>query len=132
MIGLDTNVVVRYLAQDEPRQSAAATRLMEKQLSSENPGFITLVTMCEVAWVLAGPYRADRKRIREVVEALLGTRQIEVESAELVWKALRAWEGSPADFSDALIGEVCAAKGARAVVTFDKAAAKLPSFELLS
>ena len=132
MIGLDTNVIVRYLAQDEPRQSAAATRLMEKQLSSENPGFITLVTMCEVAWVLAGPYRADRKRIREVVEALLGTRQIEVESAELVWKALRSWEGSPADFSDALIGEICVAKGARAVATFDKAAAKLPFFELLA
>jgi predicted nucleic-acid-binding protein len=67
-----------------------------------------------------------------VIEALLGTRQIEVESAELAWKALRAWEGSPAGFSDALIGEVCAARGAKKVMTFDKAAAKLPSFELLA
>ena len=132
MIGLDTNVIIRYLAQDEPRQSAAATRLMERTLSPENPGFITLVTMCEVVWVLAGPYKADRERIRSVVEGLLGTRQIEVESAELVWKALRAWEGSPAGFSDALIGEICAARGAMKVATFDKAAAKLPSFELLS
>jgi predicted nucleic-acid-binding protein len=132
VIGLDTNVLIRYLAQDEPRQSAAATRLMEKTLSPENPGFVTLVTLCEVAWVLAGPYGSDKGRIHAVIEALLGTRQVEVESAELVWKALRAWEGSPADFSDALIGEVCAAKGARAVVTLDKAAAKLPSFELLS
>ena len=132
MIGLDTNVLVRYLAQDEPRQSAAATRLMEKSLSPEEPGFVTLVTLCEVAWVLAGPYRADRGRIRSVIEALLGTRQIEVESAELAWKALRAWEGSPAGFSDALIGEVCAARGVKKVMTFDKAAAKLPSFELLA
>ncbi len=132
MIGLDTNVIVRYLAQDDPRQSAAATRLMEKALSPDEPGFITLITMCEVVWVLEGPYKAGRDRIRSVVEALLGTRQIEVESAELVWKALRTWERSVAGFSDALIGEVCAAKGARKVVTFDKAAAKLPSFELLA
>ena len=132
MIGLDTNVIVRYVAQDDPRQSAAATRLMEKSLSPENPGYVTLVAMCEVAWVLAGPYRADRERIRSVIEGLLGTRQIEVESAELVWKALRAWEGSQADFSDALIGEVCAASGAQKVMTFDKAAARLPHFELLA
>ena len=131
MIGLDTNVIVRYLAQDDPRQSAAATRLMEKSLSPANPGFIAVVTLCEVAWVLAGPYQADRQQLRSVIEGLLETREIEIESAELVWKALRAWEGTPAGFSDALIGEVCAAKGARKVVTFDKAAAKLPSFELL-
>ena len=132
MIGLDTNVIVRYLVQDETRQSAAATRLMEKSLSPEDPGFITLVTMCEVAWVLAGAYKADREQIHSVIEGLLGTRQIHVESAELVWKALRAWKGSSAGFSDALIGEVCSARGARKVMTFDKAAAKLPSFELLA
>ena len=132
MIGLDTNVIVRYLAQDEARQSAAATRLFEKTLTTESPGFITLVTLCEVAWVLAGPYKADRERIRSVIEGLLGTRQIEVESAELVWKALRAWAGSPAGFSDALIGEVCVARGAATVMTFDKAAAKLEAFELIA
>ena len=53
MIGLDTNVIVRYVVQDDPRQSAAATRLMEKTLSAENPGFVAVVTLCEVAWVLA-------------------------------------------------------------------------------
>jgi predicted nucleic-acid-binding protein len=67
-----------------------------------------------------------------VVEALLGTRQIVVESAELVWKALRAWRGSTSDLSDALIGEVAAAHGAAKTVTFDKAAAHLPGFELLA
>ena len=131
MIALDTNVVVRYLAQDEPRQSAAATRLMEKILTAENPGFISLVTLCEVAWVLGECYGADRERTRAVVEGLLGTRQLEVESPELVWKALRAWQGTNADFSDALIGQVALAHGASKVVTFDKSAARLPSFELL-
>lgn len=132
MIGLDTNVVVRYLAQDDARQSAAATRLFEKTLSPERPGFVSLVTMCEVAWVLAECYKADRDRIRAVIEGLLGSRQIHVQSAELVWKALRAWQGSAADFSDALIGELAISEGADKTVTFDKAAAKLATFELLS
>lgn len=131
MIGLDTNVIVRYVAQDDARQSAAATRLMEKTLSAESPGFVTLVTLCEVAWVLAECYGADRQRIRSVLEGLLETRQVLVESAELAWRALRAWQGSAADFSDALIDEIAAAAGATKVLTFDKAAAKLPSFELL-
>ena len=131
MIGLDTNVIVRYVAQDDARQSAAATRLMEGTLSAESPGFVTLVTLCEVAWVLAECYGADRQRIRTVIEGLLETRQIVVESAEVAWRALRAWQGSSADFSDALIGEIALSAGAKKVLTFDKAAAKLPAFELL-
>ena len=62
MTGLDTNVIIRYIAQDDPRQSAAATRLMEKTLTVEQPGFVTLVTLCEAAWVLAECYAADRAR----------------------------------------------------------------------
>ena len=132
MIGVDTNVVVRYLAQDDARQSAAATRFFEKTLSPDRPGFVSLVTMCEVAWVLAECYKADRGRIRTVIEGLLGSRQIQVQSAEVVWKALRAWQGSAADFSDALIGELAVSAGADKTVTFDKAAAKLAAFELLT
>lgn len=132
MIALDTNVVVRYIVQDDTRQSAAATRLMEKSLDADNPGFISLVTLCEIAWVLEGCYEADRERIRQVVEGLLGTKQLRVESTDLVWKALRAWQGSPADFSDALIGQSALAHGATRIVTFDRAAARLPSFELLA
>ena len=131
MTGLDTNVLVRYFAQDDARQSAAATRLMEKTLSADNPGFVTLVTMCEIAWVLAECYGADRERILSVLRGLLETRQIVVESSEVAWRALRAWEGTGADFSDALIGEVAIAAGASKVLTFDKSAAKLPSFALL-
>ena len=131
MIGLATNVVVRYIAQDDPRQSVAAARLMENQLAADNPGFISLVTLCEIAWVLQACYGATPARIRDVVESLLGTKHIEVESAELVWKALRAWKGSGADFSDAIIGQVSLDHGAARIVTFDKAASRLPAFELL-
>ncbi len=132
MIGLDTNVVVRYLAQDDARQSAAATRFVESTLTPENPGFIACVTLCEIAWVLAESYDEGRARIREVIEKLLTTKQLVIESADLVWKALKAWDGTSADFSDALIGEIVRARGGGKVVTFDRSAAKLELFELLT
>ena len=132
MIGLDTNVLVRYLVQDDPRQSAIATRFIEGTLSAEDPGFVASVTLCEIAWVLAESYGADRKRIREVIERLLATKQLVVEQAELVWKALRAWEGVNTDFSDALIGQIAIAHGGEKTVTFDRTAARLPGFELLA
>lgn len=131
MIGLDTNVLIRYLAQDDPRQSALATRFVERTLSTENPGFISSIVLCETAWVLADCYGADRRRIREVVEGLLATKQLVIERAEVVWKALRAWEGVPADFSDALIGQIAAAHGGDRTMTFDRAAARLPGFALM-
>jgi len=131
MTGLDTNVVIRYVVQDDARQSALATRLIERSLSQENPGFITTVTLCEIAWVLADCYSADKERIRDVIEALLATKQLKIESADLVWRALKAWGSSSADFSDALIGQIVIANSGSKTVTFDKAAAKLQGFELL-
>lgn len=131
MIGIDTNVIVRYLVQDDPLQARLATRFVERSLSPDNPGFVTSITLCEVAWVLAECYGADRKRVRDVIEGLLVSKQILVERAELTWKALRAWDTSAADFSDALIGQTVAAHGGEKTVTFDRAAAKLPGFELL-
>jgi len=131
VIGLDTNVIVRYVAQDDARQSAAASRLFERVLTTERPGFVGLVTLCEVAWVLADCYDAGKARIAAVIEGLLVSRQLVVEEAELVWKALRTWDKSSADFSDALLGQVLRARGCEKVVTFDKAAARLPDFELL-
>jgi predicted nucleic-acid-binding protein len=131
LIGLDTNVVVRYLVQDDPGQSAAATRLMERVLSAELPGFITSITLCEIVWVLTECYDADRVRIGSVIEGLLASRQLVVEESEIVWNALHDWRKTSADFSDALIGRKVIARGGEKIVTFDRAAAKLPGFELL-
>lgn len=113
MIGLDTDVIVRYVTQDDVKQAAAATRLFERVLSVENPGVITLVTLCEIAWGLADCCGAGKDRIRSVVEGLLASRQLHVEQSERVWKALRAWDKSSAECSDALAGELLAAQGAR-------------------
>lgn len=131
MIGLDTNVVVRYLAQDDARQSAAATHLIEKTLSPEHPGFVTLVTLAELEWVLEECYGADRAQVAAAIEGLLTSRQIVVERSEAAWRALRAWKGGAAELSDALVGQVALASGCGKIVTFDKAAAKLPGFERL-
>ena len=132
MIGLDTNVVVRYLTQDDPKQSPIATRLMEKTLSSDEPGFISLVVLAEVVWVLVSLYSVDRAGVTEVVGGLLTTEQLRVESAELVWRAKRRYEGSKADFSDALIAECAAVAGCKRAVTFDRTAAATSGFELLT
>lgn len=131
MIGLDTNVVVRYLVQDDPKQSALATRFIEHRLTPDHPGLVTSVVLCEISWVLAECYGADRNRIRNVIEGLLTAKQVVVECAEVVWKALRDWDASAADFSDALIGQAVVAQGGSGTVTFDRAAAKLPGFQLL-
>ena len=132
MIGLDTNVVIRYLTQDDPKQSAVATRLMEKTLSADEPGFISLVVLAEVVWVLVSLYSVDKAGVAEVVSGLLTTEQLRVESAELVWRAKRRYEESKADFSDALIAECAVAAGCKRAVTFDRTAAATSGFELLT
>lgn len=132
MIGLDTHVIVRYLAQDDAKQSAIATRFMEKSLSAESPGFIALVVLVEVVWVLASSYGMNRVQIAEVVAGLLTTEQLRVESAELAWRAKRRFVESKADFSDAVIAECAASAGCRKIVTFDRQATTSAGFEILA
>jgi predicted nucleic-acid-binding protein len=132
VIGLDTNVIVRYLTQDDPKQSAIVTRLMEKTLSSDDPGFISLVVLAEVIWVLVSLYSVDRTGVAEVVGGLLTTEQLRVDSAELVWRAKRRYEASKVDFSEALIAECGVAAGCKRSVTFDRTAAATSGFELLT
>ena len=131
MIALDTNVVIRYLTQDDPKQSAAASRLMEKTLSAQQPGYISLIVLVEIVWVLVSCYSTSRSQIAVVLENLLTTEQLHIEATELVWRAMRSFAASKADFSDALIAECSRAAGCQKTVTFDRAAASLAGMELL-
>jgi len=81
--------VVRYLAQDDARQAAAATRLIEGSLSAEVRGFISIVTLAEVVWVMASNYRATRVAVADIVEGLLTAPQLMLEKADVIWRALR-------------------------------------------
>jgi predicted nucleic-acid-binding protein len=131
VIGLDTNVIVRYLAQDDVRQAAIATRLIEGSLSAEARGFVSIVTLAEIVWVMSSNYRAARAAVADIVEGLLTAPQLAIEKADVIWRALRAFRESKADFSDAVIVELGRDTGCTKTVTFDRNAAAHPGFEML-
>jgi predicted nucleic-acid-binding protein len=131
VIGLDTNVIVRYLAQDDVRQAAVATRFIEGSLSAEERGFISIVTLAEVVWVMASNYRATRGAIADIAEGLLTAPQLMLEKTDVIWRALRIYRDSKADFSDAIIGELGRDAGCAKTVTFDRNAVRHPGFEAL-
>ncbi|MDE3010828.1 MAG: type II toxin-antitoxin system VapC family toxin [Pseudomonadota bacterium] len=130
MIGLDTNVIVRYIMQDDGKQSPLATRLIES-LSAEEPGFIPLVSMVELGWVLLSAYGLDRGQLIEAFTGLLRTKELVVERAEIVWQALRLLQGTNADFADCLIACSASSAGCGRTMTFDRGAAKCAGMTLL-
>ncbi len=134
MIGLDTNVLVRYLAQDDPKQAAAATRLIEKELSAAERGFISLVVLAELCWVLKRLYSASADELLAAVDDLLNTPQFHLERRELVAvtvRTLKAGKGARAGFVDALIAQLAALEGCSRTVSFDKAAVRSAGMVLL-
>ncbi len=131
MIGIDTNVLVRYLTNDEPEMADRAERLLERECNPDRLGFVNAVVLCEVAWVLRRRYRFGREPIAAAVEALLRAPLLAVEHAELAELALRDYRAGRADFTDALIGLINRQAGCEATATFDRRAAELDSFRLL-
>lgn len=131
MIGLDTNVLVRYVAQDDPKQSQQATRLIES-FTSEAPGYVSETSVVELVWVLNGCYAATRAEISEVLETLLRTKEIIVANADTIWKALRLFKDSKADFADCLIERSAHAAGCSYTASFDRDAAKYCGMRYIS
>jgi predicted nucleic-acid-binding protein len=131
MIGLDTNVLVRYIMQDDAKQAPLATRLVES-LSAEAPGFLPLVAVVELAWVLSSAYDLDRVQLVEAFEGVLRTKELVIERAEVVWKALRAFQSVNADFADCLIAHSAASAGCEKTMTFDRGAAKSAGMTLIA
>lgn len=123
MIGLDTNVLVRYIAQDDAKQSPRATTLIES-LTAEAPGYISVVSVAELVWVLGGCYGSSKSEISEVLETLLRTKEIIVANADTVWKAVRIFKEGKADFADCLIERSANDAGCSHTTTFDCGAAK--------
>ncbi|MBI3526019.1 MAG: type II toxin-antitoxin system VapC family toxin [Betaproteobacteria bacterium] len=123
MIGLDTNVLVRYAAQDDPKQSPKATRLIES-LTLDDPGYVSLVAVVELYWVMTSCYACTRGEICEVLETLLRTKEIIVAKADVVWKAIRLFKEGKADFADCLIERDAEDAGCGYTNTFDREAVK--------
>ena len=131
MKGLDTNVLVRYIMQDDPRQSAKAARLIES-LSSDQPGFVSLVSIVELYWVLTSCYQLTNHQVHQALDVLLRTKQIVVDRADQVLRALRVFGDGKADFADCLIERTGAAAGCDETMTFDTSAAKHGGMTLIA
>jgi predicted nucleic-acid-binding protein len=123
MTGLDTNVLVRYLAQDDPDQATRATRFIE-ELTEDAPGFIGLVVLVETMWVLQRLYRASPAEILETVKDLLGSRTIVVENRDVVARALSTCETNACAFADAVIAASALSAGCKQIMSFDRGAVR--------
>ncbi len=128
MIGLDNNVLVRYLTLDDPAQSPRATELLERRLSEANPGFISAVGMVETAAVLERTYRFAATEIATAIERLLAADRLRAEREQEVHAAMVAWREDLGTFADALIGAVGGKEGCAHTATFDRKALRLPGF----
>ena len=132
MIGLDTNILVRALVGDDKRQTKAARAFLAERCTPEEPGFINLVVLCELIWTLKRTFQFERAQIVEVIRALLNNAALAVEAEEQVSAALSQFGQRSLDFPDLLIAQINKAVGCSATATFDRKAAKLEGFRLLS
>lgn len=131
MIALDTNVVIRFLTQDDEKQSPIATRFISS-LTREKPGFVSSIVLAEIAWVLSRAYKASRQDIAKAVEGLLRSTELIIENTEAAYRALGVYQASTsAEFADALIAQTAALAGAGETVTFDRSAAAALGMRLL-
>ena len=129
MIGLDSNILVRYFTQDDPVQASLATEVIERRLSEAEPGFISVVVMAETVWVLGRHYHFGGEQIANTVEIVLRTDALLVENAPEVFIALAALRRGRGELADALIGALCNTAGCSRVLSFDRGALRLPGFE---
>src|SRR5436190_8248704 len=130
MIGLDTNILLRYLAQDDRVQSAKATEIIERRLSEENPGFVSVVAMVETVWVLDRAYGLGSDEIAAAIERMLQIDVLVVEKEQEVFTAMIALKQGKGSFADALVAELGASAGCTHTLTFDTKAVRLPGFKL--
>ncbi len=122
MIGIDTNIIIRYLTQDDPIQANLANKLIEEELNQSNPGFITLISLIEISWVLKRCYSQTKDQIINVIAQLLETRQLLIENQECAYLALKKFSSGNADYADSLITVLSEQAGCNKIVTFDKKA----------
>ncbi|MGB9429123.1 MAG: type II toxin-antitoxin system VapC family toxin [Gammaproteobacteria bacterium] len=124
MIGLDTNILVRYLVRDDAKQAVIAGKLIETRCTDASPGFVSQLVLAELFWVLTRGYEYPKALLVGVLTKLLTASELEIEDSTNAWTALRAYESGNADFADYLIGLCARSTGCETTYTFDKRAAK--------
>lgn len=131
MIGVDTNVLVRYFVADDEAQMQRAATFLETAISEDEPGFVSVVVLAELAWVLERSYRLSSEAIAEAMESVLRAEGLFVDREPEVIAALHEFRTQRVSFADALIGALATSAGCSHVVTFDRKAGRLPAFRLL-
>lgn len=130
-MGLDTNVLLRYLTQDDPKHTPRATEIIERRLTEQEPGFVSIVSILEIVWVLKSLFKRSRQQIANDIEMLLAADTLEVQNEQEVYYAVVSLRNGFGTFEDALIGALGAWRGCSATLTFDEDAAKrLHGFQL--
>ena len=131
MIGLDTNVLVRYLVQDDVAQAKVATRLIEGTCTKDDPGFLNHLVLCETLWVLEGCYGQPKDALVKTIEQILRVAQLRVDEPQVVWQALEDYRNNQAGFADYLLSRINRSRDCTTTMTFDRHASKFSEFTLL-
>jgi predicted nucleic-acid-binding protein len=128
VIALDTNVLVRFLVEDDAAQAGRARTLLQKAVDTNSLCYVSDIVMCEVVWVLATTYKLRRAEISQVLGRLLRARNLAFSSSDQLARALESYNAGRGDFADYLIREHARASGCEAVVTFEGKLLKEPGF----
>ena len=131
MLGIDTNVLVRFLVRDDEAQFEKANRLIKREVGAKEDVFVSLLVLLETEWVLRSRYNLQKTEIIEAISGLLDAAEVRLEDEPAIEETLFIWKDSPADFADCLIGAHNRRLGCRATATFDAKAVKLPAFVVL-
>jgi predicted nucleic-acid-binding protein len=129
MKGIDTNVLARYIVQDDPTQSLLATHFIEKEATKDGAIFITGIILCELVWVLETAYAYAKQDVGMVLEKILKTSQFFIYQSEILWQSLRNYQKDSMDFADSYIAHLNAAHDCEYTVSFDKKATRLSLFK---
>jgi len=128
MLGVDTNVLVRFLVRDDETQFEKARKLITREVAAGRRVFISHLVLLETEWVLRSRYGLPKSQIVATFSGLLDTTDVRFEDEPAIEEALFTWKDATADFADCLIGAKNRRLGCRATATFDAQAAKLPGF----
>lgn len=131
MIGLDTNVLVRLLAEDDAEQQKRVVSLLRRARNQGEMALVSVPVLCETVWVLSASYGFDRGHITKALESILETDVFQLEDEKSVIQAIQSWRTSGGDFTDHLIACRHREAGCRTTMTFDRKAGKLGGFTLL-
>ena len=128
MIGIDTNILVRFVTRDDEKMAQRAYKVITEECTEKSPGFVSTIVLVELVWTLRSQYGYDKSSVLKALESLISAKELDFEHSEFVQQAYRLYLKSATGFADILIGLIHKNYGCETTITFDKKAAKLPKF----